>query len=293
MNFAIVGPGAIGSLWATHLYQAGHKVNLWSRQTDNQLTIQCDSNPPVTLPNNHCQSLNDSDVVLVTLKAPFVVSALQGLVEHIHSDAIIVLMHNGMGTADQVSALLPNNPLLLATTTHGAYRPTPQQVLHTGEGNTQIGAANSLGQQCEFIVDVLNNALATVEWHSNIQQALWNKLAINCAINPLTAINNINNGELAQPTYKHELQNIIAEVVEVMKAEAIEVNKQTLTNTVQHVIEATSANYSSMQQDIAHQRMSEIDFITGYLIARAQHHQIDVSFNQSLYNSIKQIEQSW
>ena len=250
MNFAIVGPGAIGSLWASSLSHAGHNINLWSRQTDNQLTIQCDNQQPLTLPNNDHQALQNSDVVLVTLKAPFVLSGLKSLVEHIHSDAIIVLMHNGMGTAEPVSSLFPNNPLLLATTTHGAYRPTQQHVLHTGKGNTQLGAANSLGHQCAFIVDVLNNALPTVEWHANIQQAIWNKLAINCAINPLTAINNVNNGTLSQQAYQYDLQQIINEVVEVMHAEAIAVEKQALTKTIQHVIEATAANYSSMQQDI-------------------------------------------
>ena len=57
------------------------------------------------------------------------------------------------------------------------------------------------------------------------------------------------------------------------------------------VIEATSENYSSMHQDIFHNRPSEIDFITGYLLQRAKAHNIPAPVNQTLFQKIKQIEQ--
>ncbi|MDN3684311.1 ketopantoate reductase C-terminal domain-containing protein [Vibrio sinaloensis] len=48
-----------------------------------------------------------------------------------------------------------------------------------------------------------------------------------------------------------------------------------------------------MQQDIFHQRQSEIDFITGYLLHKAQQHGISTPTNSALFKHIKQIEQSW
>ncbi|MBA5763307.1 2-dehydropantoate 2-reductase [Vibrio sp. 404] len=293
MNIAIVGPGAIGSLWASYLTEAGHQVNLWSRQPAAKLTIQRDQYAQQSLLNNNTQALQQSDVILVTLKAPSVLTVLSAIAKHIDQDSIIVLMHNGMGTAEGVNALLPNNPLLLATTTHGAYRPSMTQVLHTGYGQTLLGAANSQGELCQFLVDVFNHALSDVTWHSNINQALWTKLAINCAINPLTAIHQVTNGELVQPHYQQQLQNIVNEVSLVMNAEGFEIDVNHLLQTVNNVIHATSNNYSSMEQDIAHQRRSEIDFITGYLLESASRHNIDAPYNQALYQAVKKIEQSW
>lgn len=293
MNITVIGPGAIGSLWASYLTEAGHSVNVWSRSFDEQIRIQRDDHDAIELANNNINQLNNADVILVTLKAPYVTQVLSTLVEHINSDTILLLMHNGMGTASDVQQMLPANPLLLATTTHGAYRPSSKQVLHTGQGKTLFGAVNESGLQCQFLVDVFNHALPTVDWHTNIEQALWNKLAINCAINPLTALYAIPNGHLGQSQYRAQLDSVIDEVCQVMQAEGIEVENSKLHASVHDVIRATSNNYSSMQQDIAHQRLSEIDFITGYVVAKAAQHRIDVPSNTKLYQAIKQIEQSW
>ncbi|GAK85279.1 2-dehydropantoate 2-reductase [Vibrio ponticus] len=293
MNITIVGPGAIGSLWASYLHDAGHKISLWSRHKNDTLTIQRDSYPALSLANNDTQALKSADVILVTLKAPLVSSVLHQIKPHIDVDAIIILMHNGMGTAESVMTLMPENPLVLATTTHGAYRPSATQVLHTGQGQTLLGAANDKALQCSFLAEVFHHALNDVAWHENIRQALWNKLAVNCAINPLTAIHQVRNGELARSEFRAQLDAIIDEVCHVMQAEEITVDKAKLTVLIDQVIHATSNNFSSMEQDIAHQRSSEIDFIAGYLLQCASNHGIDVPTNQALYKAIKQIEQSW
>ncbi|ODS12231.1 2-dehydropantoate 2-reductase [Vibrio scophthalmi] len=293
MNFAIVGPGAIGSLWASYLTQAGHHVCLWSRSDSSHISIQRDEYETIQLINNDPAQLAQADVVLITLKAPQVNNVLASIAAHIHPDAILLLMHNGMGTAQVTQQRFPHNPLLLATTTHGAYRPSNHQVHHTGQGQTLLGAANARGTQCEFLVEVLNHALPQVLWHRKIEQALWNKLAINCAINPLTALHQVRNGELAQAKYRQQLDKIATEVAQVMLAEGLDVDSDALRQSINHVINATANNYSSMQQDIAHRRQSEIDFITGHLIQTAQIHAIDVSLNEQLYHAIKQIEQNW
>ena len=293
MNFTVVGPGAIGSLWASYLKDAGHHISLWSRQTANQIVIKRDHCLANTFTNNDPSSVMKADVILVTLKAPIVEQVLTQMKSYINSDAIIVLMHNGMGTAEAIKTHLPDNPLLLATTTHGAYRPSSDLVSHSGRGKTLLGAANQKGQQCEFLVEVLNHALADVAWHHNIDQALWNKLAINCAINPLTAIHQIRNGELAQPQYHAQLTAIVSEVCAVINAQGFKAEENNLRQIIDEVILATSQNFSSMEQDIAHQRPSEIDFITGYVVKCAHQHNIAVPANQALYNAVKQIEQRW
>jgi len=202
-------------------------------------------------------------------------------------------MHNGMGTASDVEKALANNPIVLATTTHGAYKPDNQHVLHTGHGTTQVGGYNDKGMQCTFLKDVMHNALPEAIWNPHIQSALWTKLAINCAINPLTAIHQCKNGELAQPEFKIQLESITQELVEVMSKEGIAIEFRSLFDTVMQVVNATAENYSSMRQDVFHQRRTEIDFITGYLLKAAEKHRINTPENLKLYQRIKQIEQSW
>ncbi|UUM31136.1 2-dehydropantoate 2-reductase [Vibrio japonicus] len=293
MNIVVLGPGAIGSLWAHSLHCAGHSVSLWSRSDGHTHTIQVDDGRAIVLANHDTPALEQADLLLVTVKAPQVTQAIQPLLKHLHSECIVLLMHNGMGTAEPTSKILTGNPLVLATTTHGVYRQSDSLILHTGLGTTQLGGYNAKGKQCQFLEDVLHHALPNVSWNPNIQEALWHKLAINCAINPMTAIHQITNGELNSNNYSKELDRVINEVSQVMNAEGITTSLATLKETVYKVINATAKNHSSMQQDIFYHRTSEIDFITGYLLERAKAHNIAAPSNAALYEQIKRIEQSW
>ncbi|WP_428774638.1 2-dehydropantoate 2-reductase [Vibrio sp.] len=293
MNIVVLGPGAIGALWACSLQSAGHNVGLWSRQSATSLELQLDQHPVQQFANCQSEQLQQCDLLLVTVKAGQVSGAMQSLKNLIADETIIVLMHNGMGTAENVATLLPRNPLLLATTSHGAYRVDANHVRHTGNGTTQIGPYNQLATQCAFVSEVMQHALPPVSWQPDIQQALWQKLAINCAINPLTALHQISNGQLLEPRFTSTLEQLVTEVAQVMRAEGIEVTAEDLLQRVYQVAEATAANYSSMQQDIFYRRQSEIDFITGHLLNIAQKHGLTLPQNQALYSAIKQIEQGW
>lgn len=293
MYILILGPGAVGSLWATKFQFAGHNVSLWGRTSDSEQQLQLDDDPAISFANQHLPSVQAADLIVVTVKAWQVEAAIEPLLPYISEDTIVMLMHNGMGTAPLIEAKLAGNPIVIATTTHGAYKPSKEQVLHTGHGYTQLGGFNPKGAQCGFLADVMNHALPEVNWNSNINAALWTKLAINCAINPLTAIHQCKNGELAAPEFATELTNITHELVEVMNKEEIEVDFDSLHATIMQVVNATAANYSSMRQDVFHQRRTEIDFITGYLLQAAEKHQISTPENTKLYQRIKQIEQSW
>ncbi|SON49473.1 2-dehydropantoate 2-reductase [Vibrio tapetis] len=294
MNITIVGPGAIGALWAYKLQQAGHNISLWQRKGDTStFAIQLDNEEKITFPSNDTGLLANSDLVLITVKAWQVESAITPLLDHIHPDTILLFMHNGMGALDELEATLSSWPVLIATTTQAAFKPSKHQVHHTGNGTTQIGAWNKKGQQCAFVADVFNHALPQTSWNDHIIDALWLKLAINCAINPLTALNQCKNGALAGDRYHEQITDIINELTQVMQQQHIQFDEETLKQTIYNVITATAENYSSMQQDIQHQRVSEIDFITGYVVKCAQRHQLSVPANKQLLGSIKQIEQSW
>ncbi|PNH89901.1 2-dehydropantoate 2-reductase [Vibrio diazotrophicus] len=290
MNIVIVGPGAIGSLWAYKLHQAGHKVSLWGTKQNQQWMLAADDSPEILFSYNQPQTLIDADLLLITVKAWQVETAITPLLPHVNKDAILLFMHNGMGAADKIAELISEYPVVISTTTHGALKVDAHHVKHTGIGQTQLGAFNLKGSQCIFLVDVLNHALPTVSWNPNIQFALWNKLAINCAINPLTAIHQCLNGALAEDRFRPILDAVIDELVSVMQAEKIPVDRNQLTTTIDNVIRATAANKSSMHQDIFYRRQTEIDFITGYLVRKAQQHGIEVPANSELYKQIQFLE---
>ncbi|MDP4790088.1 MAG: hypothetical protein NWR64_08880, partial [Haliea sp.] len=104
------------------------------------------------------------------------------------------------------------------------------------------------------------------EWQADIHPILLRKLAINCAINPLTAARNIPNGALLSPPYVVDFERGIAEIAAVLSAMGEHQLADTLAGDTRAVAHATAHNISSMCADIRAGRRSEIDNILGYLL---------------------------
>ena len=295
MNITILGPGAVGSLWACYLQKAGHNVSLWTRKStpsELSLSLNAQENSSHSFSCNDKESLIHCDLLFITVKAWQVESALLPLLPLLSQETILLFMHNGMGAIDNIKEKINHHPILQATTTHGALKENNHTVKHTGLGHTVIGPFNLLGNQCQFIQDVLTHSLPSIEWNSGIEIALWKKLAINCAINPLTAIHQCKNGQLSQPDIHQDVIRICSEVQQVLQQENVEWTETELVSMVNQVISATSENYSSMNRDCFYQRKTEIDNITGYLLQKAEQHGISAPTNQTLYNQIKQLEEN-
>lgn len=286
MKVTVLGCGALGQLWLSRLYQQGHDVQGWVRipQPFCAVNVIFPDGQAFNrnLPTNDPQHLGESELLLVTLKAWQVSSALGALLPKLNQNCVILLLHNGMGTVDELPP--HRQPILMGATTHAA-RHEGNAIIHVAAGVTHIGPGNSRGTGASHIADLLHEALPDVAWHDNIMPSLWNKLAVNCVINTLTAVYDCANGELH--AHGERIEKICAEVAEVMDFEGYQTHKESLLSYVYQVIESTSANYSSMQQDIRHQRHTEIDYITGYVLRRARKHGLLLPENGKLFDFIK------
>ena len=124
-------------------------------------------------------------------------------------------------------------------------------------------------------------------WDADIDQALWLKLAINCAINPLTAVHGCLNGELAQrPELAMEVRRLCEEIAAISRAAGYTSAAANLEQAVTDVIAGTANNRSSMLQDVQDGHRTEIDYITGYLLCVARRHGIAAPCNQSLFERV-------
>ena len=286
LSWSIVGQGAIGLLAACRMQQAGCDVSLWLRHP-RLLTIKLSHRQLQIKPASAPIS-----AVLIPVKSYAVTEAVQALLPALASDAQLVLSHNGMGSIAQVTPmLLPQQGLWFLTTTHGALRQA-DTVLHTGEGMSTLAALNSAAKvQQQQVVQAMDMALGPVTLTDKIQPALWQKLTINAVINPLTALHNCRNGELASLKYRHHIEALVTEVCQVAAICGYPLNEPTTLQTVLRVINDTAKNFSSMQQDLAHGRRTEIDAITGYIVQQAAYHNIKVPHNQALLQQILQRQQ--
>ena len=292
MKVTVLGCGALGQLWLTALCKHGHDVQGWLRvpqpfcsvnliETDGTIFNE-------SLTANDPDFLASSDLLLVTLKAWQVSNAVKNLAQTLPASSPILLIHNGMGTVDELKGV--QQPLLLGSTTQAAHR-DGNVIVHVANGTTHIGPAKDYPQDYSDLADTLQSVLPDVAWHNNIRPATWSKLAVNCVINPLTALKECRNGDLRD--YPQEVEVICREVAAVMEREGIHTSPENLLFYVHQVIESTAENISSMLQDIRAQRRTEIDYITGFLLKRARAHGLAVPENARLFELVKRKENEY
>lgn len=286
----ILGPGAIGSLFACHLQGAGFPTVLIGRESSTvpaTILLQEDNAPQRFSFASDC---NQSSIthLLITVKAHQTEAALAPLKHRLNSASQIVLMQNGMGAWKHVNRICPDSECLLATTTEGAYRPAPGEVIHAGRGDTFIGALTAnLQPKAQQLCSQWSRLELTIQEDQNILYRLWQKLAINCAINPLTVIYDCPNGELLNNSKALEQMEMVCGEVEAVMAKALGQAAPNLFELATKVAEKTARNLSSMLQDARNQRETEIDYITGFLLNQARGLGLTCPHNQKLYDQIK------
>ncbi|GGE74176.1 ketopantoate reductase family protein [Shewanella carassii] len=305
MQIGILGVGAIGQLLAQQLAAAGLEPWLLPRvlPTANTLPLAQQGEEHVYTLELGDQSLQTSflclaqdssklkqlDLLLVTVKAYQVEAALEPVLPRLHPNCRILLLHNGLGPHQSLAAKLNDRPLSLGTTSQAALRLSSNHIRQTGSGLTQIG--DLIGAPMpEVMKTALLNAIPGSQWSNAILEALWQKLAVNAVINPLTAIHRVNNGALAAPEFEGTICAILDELLQVAKQEGIALTFDVLHARVKEVIRLTAANYSSMYQDLKHGRKTEIDYINGYLQQRAEQYGLTLPINSELLAQIKALE---
>ncbi len=295
MHWHVLGTGAIGCLMAHRLARGGARVTLLPRtapDTAQPITLclhDSDGKTSLSLPWEPIASGGTISHLLVTTKAWAVLPAVQALASRLTADTEVLVLANGIGYDAELKANFPELSLTLATTTEGAYRSARWQVVHAGAGRTELGCSEGRSAPAWFAD--WQCALPQCHWVLDIERSLWRKLAINCAINALTAIHDCRNGQLAtDPELSAEVEALCAEIAAVASACGQRQAVEGLQQRVFEVIAATADNHSSMQQDIRAGRVSEIDYINGFLLGEARRVGVAAPRNQQLLARIHRLQ---
>lgn len=312
-NIVIVGQGAMGLLWYHHLTQqhctnkTSGKINeevCVSLLASNQNSLSEDEQKTASYkftayqqqqakvyPLNYSQvvDITAADVIILCLKSFHIATVIEKIAKSIPAHCLIILAHNGMGTLEHVVKLLPSQQVILAMlTTHGCLRYASLAITHTGLGQSDIGLLSGKlsSSEQEQLSRQLNYALPQVYFHQDIVQKQWLKLAINCVINPITAINNIENGDVNKAQFAEQINRVLTEIVNISRAENINLVLSDLEVTVRKVAKATAKNSSSMRSDVLAGRTTEIDYINGYIHRLAKKHNVATPENTRLWQQV-------
>ena len=275
MTWHILGAGSLGTLWAARLARAGRPVRLLLRNPQRLadyraaggLTlVEQGHSLHLALP---AEGLDDPAPIrrlLLACKAYDALPAVQALAPRLVPGAEVILLQNGLGSQEAVAARLPQARCILASSTEGAYRDGDFRVVFAGQGHTWLGDPQDATPPAWL--DELRAAGIPHQWSADIQARLWRKLALNCAINPLTVLLDCRNGGLN--AHGQDVATLCDELARLLHACGQASAAEGLHAEVRRVIQATAENFSSMHQDVARGRRTEISYLLGYACATAQ-----------------------
>ena len=199
-------------------------------------------------------------------------------------DGLALTLQNGLGNLEVLEAALGSDRATLGVTTSGATLLGPGRVRAGGAGPTHVARHPRLLPA----VALLQQAGFTVEVSDDVESLLWGKLAVNAAINPLTALLRVPNGRLLELPEARTLMGVAAtETAAVARASGIRLPYIDPVAQAEQVAERTAANRSSMLQDIERKAPTEIDAINGAVADDGDRRGVATPVNRTLWRLVR------
>ena len=298
MKIAIIGSGAMGSLYGGILAEAGNEVHLIDIFEEhinriNKFGLCIVENGEERYIKNIRATKDPNEVGKVDLALVFVKStitdiAVKGNSSVLDKNTVVLTLQNGLGNIEKINEVVDKGQIIAGTSTNGASMIEPGKINHAGNGGTVIGELDGkISERIKDLKDLLDiPKLGPAKVSDNIMGVIWDKLIINAGINPLTAVSGLKNGEIL----KHEeslalMEELVGEAIEVAKAQDIKLSFKD-SEKAKEVCKATAENTSSMLSDIKNNRKTEIMNINGAVSKIGKKYDIDTPVNDVFTNLV-------
>lgn len=304
MKIGVFGVGAMGSLLGAKLGPAGGLVmkGRWADQIDTVRRAGLRLISPDGSVSVHrvpitadLDEVGPVDIALIVEKSyqSAATGALAAAV--LKPDGLALTLQNGLGNLETLQSILGAERTTLGVTSEGATMIRAGLVRHAGRGMTHFGRGEQLGAPQVAWLERLRVRFEEAEFQTqtvgNTVGLQWGKLAVNAAINPMTALLRVPNGFLLDyPELRAIMSAAATEVAEVAAALGITLPYPDAAERAFEVAAATAGNHSSMLQDVMRGAPTEIEAICGGVVSEAEIAGVDVPMNRCLHSLIRGLE---
>ena len=304
MKIAIIGAGAMGSLYGGNLSKSGNDVylvDIWEEHVkkikNEGLKILENDNEIIVYPKavTSVENVGAVDLAIIFVKSIHTGNAVKSNRTIFGENTMVLSLQNGYGNIEEIGKYIKLENIIAGTTAHGATLLGPGSIKHAGMGITHIGLlSGETNSKIEEILDILNKAGFDSVISDNVNKLIWEKLFINVGINALSAILKVKNGQLLEYEESMSIMKYaVTEAVNVAEASGMEFDIEKIIANVINVAKNTAENKSSMLQDVLNKRKTEIDTINGAVVMEGNKYGVKTYVNITLLNLIKTMENNY
>ena len=280
MKVIIAGSGAMGCSFGFMLQKSGNDVTLldgWQNNIDairkdglhlQDGTAELSTKIDIYKPEEFKGS---ADFVIVFTKSMQLENMLSSIKHVLRDDTKILCLLNGLGHTETLKKFIEPKNIFMGVTVVTAGMKGPGSAVLSSHGKTEIQNIVPEGKAgAELIVETLNKATMPAVYSDNILWSIWRKAALNGAMNSTCTIMECNMLELGSIAgCKDMMRCIISEFAAIARTQGVTLDVDSVTDYVYGFTQPDfvgAKHYPSMHQDlIKNHRLTEIDFLNGYI----------------------------
>ena len=304
MKIVIVGPGAMGCLFAAFLSKSKEEVWILDKNKERSSKINQQGIIVEGISGNwqapikvtaEPREIDSADLIIICAKSYDTKEAVMHCRSLVKEDSQVLTLQNGIGNIEIIGEVVGMDKVVGGVTNLGATLLDIGKVRYAGRGETVIGRIDGkIPVELRSTREVFNKSGIEARISRDIKGLLWSKLIINVGINALTAVTRLNNGRLVEfEGTRRILREAVTEATRIAKRKRIKLIYDDPLAKVEAVCEATATNVSSMLQDVLRKKRTEIDFINGVIVRQGQELGIPTLVNSILLDLVKTIEASY
>lgn len=301
MRTAIVGSGAMGTLFGAYLARGGHQVWMVGRRPPVAAALARDGlrveglaqlAAAVAGATADPAQVPEVDLALVLVKAGDTAAAAQAIARFPVPPPTVLTLQNGAGNVEALAERLGAERVLAGTSALGATLLGVGRVRQAGAGETVIGRpGGGPDARLEGIARAFTQAGLPTRVSEHVEQDLWRKLVVNCALNAVGALARVPNGVVGEdPGLARVAEAAAREAAALGQAQGLDTDPEAMVHLVRQVCRQTAGNYNSMLQDVLAGRPTEVGAINGYVAGQAEARGLPAPANRLLADLVRGIE---
>jgi 2-dehydropantoate 2-reductase len=297
MKIAVVGAGAMGSIFGARFHQAGHETVLVdvvqplvdTINAEGVTVVRGDDETVTRVPaTTDPAAVGPVDIVVFFTKCYHTSSAAESARPLVGPDTAVASLQNGWGNGDVLAAAYPPGQVVLGVTYNSGLLQGPGRVLHPAEQPTLVGSFSDGGDGAARLAEALESAGLAATVASPVRPEIWKKLILNAASLPASALTGMTAGALGTSQDMLALvSETTREAVAVAQALGYDIDFDERIGTILGLVEKAGPTKASMLQDVEAGRRTEIDVINGAVVRAADEVGVPVPINRTLMQLIK------
>lgn len=288
-RISIIGDGAMGVLYASML-SSFSPVTVFSRNAErtekrnvNGIRVISREGEIICRPvfSSDKSAISSSDLVILFVKSTATVGVIDEYKEYIPEDAYIMTLQNGAGHLEELRRYFPEERIIIGVTEHNASVIDDCTINHGGCGKTVISTSP------EWVKDAFSSAGIETEVSDCVMRDIWRKLLTNASLSTATALLMCSIDSLGRSSGAFSIvEKLLEEAVMVAAGDGYRFSYDEVRRELYEKTRTSHNAYTSIYSDLKNGRKTEVDYISGYVTARAEVLGLDVPYQRAAVDMI-------